>query len=261
MKVVVCIKHVPEPLEPRRLRPESLTMLREGLQGMSGYWDDFALEQALLWQDETPEIEVVVLTMGPPDASDTLKKALAKGATRGILIEAGELEGSDLLATGRTLAAGIEKLGGVDLVLLGQRSLDGSTAMLGPVLAELLGWPLIARGERIIVNAAQRAVYVQREATGRVERLSCNWPAVLTIGRIASPPRLPSFRGIMGTAKKPVETWRLADLGLTPAEVGSEAAHARITAVTPSPPRTPRVLEGTAQDLAQQLAPLLLQER
>lgn len=260
MRVVVCIKHVPDPLEPRRLRPETLTMVREGLQGVSGYWDDYALEQALLWKDEMPDLEIIALTMGPDDATDTLKKALAKGASRGILIGDPALAGSDLLGTGRTLGAAIKQLGEVDLVLMGLRSLDGGTAMLGSVLAEVLQWPLIARGQQASLKPSERTVQVERESQVLVERLSCAWPAVLTIGRLAQSPRLPSFRGIMATSKKPVETWSLADLGMTREEVGGRAARARITATTPAPARTLHVLEGSAQLLAQQLALLLRTE-
>ena len=258
MRLVVCLKHVPDSLGALRFHPEHLTVERGKMQGRMGVWDEYALEQALCWQDLDPDLEIIVLTMGPPDAVDSLKRALAKGASRAVLVSDKALVGSDVIASSLVLTEALRRIGGVDLVLIGMKSTDGGTALLGPALAERLRWPLIAQAFKLELNVPERNVMVERQLGDRLERCSASWPAVLTIGHLESAPRLPTFSGIMSLARKPVETWSLADLALTPDQVGKDAARLQLSALEPIPTRPVQVLLGSIPELSQQLRSFLM---
>ena len=143
MKIVVCVKQVPATGE-QRLDPVTGTVIREGVASILNPFDAYALEEAVRLKERLGG-EITVLSMGVPSAQETLRRALAVGADRAILLSGRAFAGADTLATARALALAIRKLGGADLVLCGRMATDGDTAQVGPMLAELLGIPHAAQ--------------------------------------------------------------------------------------------------------------------
>ncbi len=234
MKVVVCLKHVPDPREPRRFEPAGHTLLRDSAEGMPNPLDDHALEAVLRWRDEGLEVDCWALTMGPASARDTLKRALAKGADHAVWIQDPALAGSDLLATSRAIARAVERIGEVALVLMGDRSLDAGCGVLAPMVAERLGWPSLSGTTSL--EAGSDAVTVEVAGPTGPERWQATLPTVVAIAGLSGEPRLPSFTGIMGTSKKELVGWSLAELALAPEAVGAEGSGTRVLAVHPARP-------------------------
>ena len=141
MKILVCIKQVPDAKDVR-LDPETNTLAREGVQSVINPYDSHALEEAVRLKDEY-SATVTVLTMGPPQAEDILRQAIACGADDAVLVSDRAFAGSDTLATTYTLANAINKIGGADLVLCGKQAIDGDTAQVGPGLAVRLDMPYV----------------------------------------------------------------------------------------------------------------------
>ena len=147
MKIVVCVKQVPATGE-QRLDPVTGTVIREGVASILNPFDAYALEEAVRLKERLGG-EITALSMGVPSAQETLKRALAVGADRAVLLSGRAFAGADTLATARALALAIRKLGGADLVLCGRMATDGDTAQVGPMLAELLGIPHAADVSRV----------------------------------------------------------------------------------------------------------------
>jgi electron transfer flavoprotein beta subunit len=262
VRVVVCVKHVPDTNEPKRYHPETKTLIRDGVQSIINPMDDYALEQVLQWKDAQPDLEVVVLTMGPEAAKDTIKKALAKGADRAVLVTDPALAGSDFQVVARVLAAAIQKIGDVDLVVAGVRSSDSDTYQTGPAIAEYLGWPQLTQGKSAQLNVGERYVQVEREVEGAVEIVRGTLPVLVTIGKIGTEPRLPSFKGIMAANKKEIQTLSVADLGLSPSEVGAAGSKTRLVRVFDPEARPASVtFTGAAGEVTNKLVGYLQSEK
>lgn len=257
MRVVVCVKHVPDTNEPKRFEAD-LTLQRAGVQSVINPMDEYALEVALKWKDADPSLELVVLTMGPEDAKGTIKKCLAKGADRAVLVCDAAVEGSDALATAKVLAAAIKKIGDVDAVLCGIRSSDGDCSLVGSAVAELLDLPQITSCKDGQLNSGERFVQMQREADGAIEVVRAKLPVLAAVTKALYEPRLASFKGITAAAKKEMLTWSLADVGVAAAEVGLGGTTVKLQAYK-EPPARPQsqVVTGSAADLAKKMATYL----
>lgn len=255
MRVVVCLKHVPDPREPWHFEPERHALLREAAEGLLNPLDDHALELVLRWRDHGAEVDCWALTMGPQSARDSLQRALAKGADHAVWLRDPLLAGSDLLATQRALTAAIGRIGAVDLVLTGARSLDAACGAMGAMLAEALGWPHLAG----VVEARMEggALVATRRTLRSRDRLAAPLPVVVSVERQAGTPRLPSFTGIMATGKKELVTWTAAELGLAATDVGHAGSRTRVLDRLPSAPRHPRPLAGTPAEVAEALVEAL----
>ncbi len=261
MRIVVCVKHVPDTNEPKRLEAD-LTLARAGVQSVISPMDEYALEIALRWKDADPGLEIVILTMGPEDAKGTIKKCLAKGADRAVLVSDPGLEGSDVLGTARTLGAAIRKIGDTDVVMCGIRSSDGECYLVGPALAELLDLPQVTFCKDGQLDAGAGTVSMQRESEGAFEVVRAKLPALLAITKASFEPRLASFKGITAAAKKELLTWSLADLGLGADQVGRAGATVKVQALK-EPPARPQsqVVTGTAPELARKLVSFLRESK
>ncbi|GAB3683295.1 electron transfer flavoprotein subunit beta/FixA family protein [Angustibacter aerolatus] len=234
MKIVVCVKYVPDAQADRRFRDADATTDREGVDGRLSELDEYALEAALTLV-EAGEGEVVALTMGPAGAADAVKKSLQMGAHSGVHVLDDAIAGSDSVGTSLVLARAVEKVGGVDLVLTGMASTDGSMSVVPAMLAERLGLPQVTYASELTVDGG--TVSIRRDGDAESQRISASLPAVVSVTDQINEPRYPSFKGIMAAKKKPVETWSLADLGVDAADVGLDAAWTRVEQITPRPPR------------------------
>ncbi|MGI3781712.1 MAG: electron transfer flavoprotein subunit beta/FixA family protein [Janthinobacterium lividum] len=233
MKIVVCVKHVPDASGDRGFAAD-LTVDREGTDGLLSELDEYAVEQALRIAAEGDDVEVAVLTVGPKDATAAIKRALQMGAGSGVHVLDDALHGTDVLGTSTVLAAAVAKAG-ADLVVCGMASTDGAMGVLPAMLAERLGWPAATyAGHLGVVDGT--ATIMREDDTARLT-VEVDLPAVVSVTDQSGEARYPSMRGILAAKKKPVQTWDLDDLGLDPADVGLDAAWTRVVGADPRPPR------------------------
>jgi electron transfer flavoprotein beta subunit len=237
MKIVVCVKHVPDAQAERTFVPGDNTTDRTGVDGLLSELDEYAVEEALKIA-ESGDAEVVVLTMGPADAADAVRKALQMGAGSGVHVLDEALHGSDAPATSLVLARAIEKIaesGAVDLVVTGMASTDGTMSVVPAMLAERLGLPQVTFASELTLEG--KTVTIRRDGDASTETIEAALPALVSVTDQINEPRYPSFKGIMAAKKKPVATWSIADLGVDPGQVGLSAAWTRVTSFTARPPR------------------------
>jgi electron transfer flavoprotein beta subunit len=234
MKIVVCVKYVPDAQGDRRFSDADHTVDRAGTDGILSELDEYAVEEALKIAEADPDSTVTALTVGPDGATDALRKALQMGATDAVHVVDDALHGSDALATSLVLAKALEKLE-YDLVLTGMASTDGSMSVVPAMVAERLGIPQVTFAGALTVDG--RTVRIEREGDASTEVVESTLPALVSVTDQINDPRYPSFKGIMAAKKKPVQTWSLADLGVDPGAVGLAAAWSAVDAVTARPPR------------------------
>jgi electron transfer flavoprotein beta subunit len=234
MKIVVCAKFVPDATADRSFRTEDNTVDRAGVDGLLSELDEYAVETALTVK-EAGDAEVTVLTVGPEQAADAVKKGLQMGADAGVHVLDDAIHGSDAVATSLILAKALGKLE-ADLVVFGMGSTDGGMGVVPAMVSERLGLPAVTLGSEVTVEG--QTVRIRRDGDVASETIEGTLPLVLSVSDQANEPRYPSFKGIMAAKKKPVETWSLADLELTPEQVGGSSAWTEVIEVVSRPPRT-----------------------
>ena len=218
------MKAVPDAAAGRRLDPGTKRLDRSGELAISDF-DTYAVEEGLKLKEAAGEGEVVVVSMGPERAIDALRKALAMGADRAVLITDSALEGADLLVTAKALAGALETEA-PDLVLFGQQSADGGGAVLWAAVAEKLRRPVISQVSELTVDGG--SVTGKRQTEFGYDAIRAPLPAIVAVSDAINTPRYPSLKGIMGAKKKPQET-------VSPADAGSSAT--TVVELSPPPPR------------------------
>ncbi|MGP3988285.1 electron transfer flavoprotein subunit beta/FixA family protein [Streptomyces sp. 3N207] len=259
LRIVVCVKYVPDATGDRHFA-EDLTTDRESVDGLLSELDEYAVEQALQLadSDEVDDAEITVLTVGPEDAKDALRKALSMGADKAVHVEDDDLHGTDALGTSYVLAKAIEKTG-FDLVVCGMASTDGTMGVLPAMLAERLGVPQVTLLSE--VSVADGKVTGRRDGDAATEQLEAQLPAVVSVTDQSGEARYPSFKGIMAAKKKPVESLDLDDLDIEAEEVGLEGAWTKVEDVTERPPRTAGTVVKDEGDGGKQLAAFLAERK
>jgi len=216
MKVVALAKHVPNPRgEPPELAEDGFRLRRDQPDAGLDPSDEPGIELAVRLAEQTGG-EVIVVSMGPEPALRAVRRALALGADRGVLVSDDALQGADALATAKVLAAAIRRTA-FDLVVAGVESTDGATGTMPMALAELLGVPCASFARRLSVG--DRKVTIERQTEFGHDVVECALPALVTVTAGAAEPRYPSVRDALQAKKKPVERLALADLGLDGADV------------------------------------------
>jgi electron transfer flavoprotein beta subunit len=235
MNIVVCVKYVPDATADRQFEDDN-TVDRVGVDGLLSELDEYAVEQALQIKEKAGEdTEVTVLTVGPEQATDAIRKGLQMGADKAVHVVDDAIAGSDALATSLVLAEAIKKLPH-DLVVCGMASTDGSMSVVPAMLAERLGLPQVTFGSEVEVDGT--SVKIRRDGDTATETIEGTAPLVLSVTDQSGEARYPSFKGIMAAKKKPVETWSLADLGVDAGQVGLSAAWTAVESTQARPPRT-----------------------
>ena len=233
MKIAVCVKEVPDAAVHKRIDPGTKRLDRSG-EGSLNHFDTQAVEEALRIKEAQGDGEVVLVSLGPAGALDSLRKALAMGADRAVLVTDEAAAGSDLVATSRALAAVLEREG-ADLVLFGQQSSDSDGAVLWAAVAERLRQPVISQAAELTVGDG--TVRGKRQTEFGYDVIEAQLPAVVAVSDAINEPRYPSLKGIMGAKKKPQETLSGADLGLDEAALGEQGSGTTVLALGDPPPR------------------------
>ncbi|GGR26622.1 electron transfer flavoprotein subunit beta [Streptomyces netropsis] len=253
MRIVVCVKYVPDATGDRHFA-EDLTVDRDDVDGLLSELDEYAVEQALQIADEADDAEITVLTVGPEDAKDALRKALSMGADKAVHVEDDDLHGTDALGTSLVLAKALEHVG-YDLVISGMASTDGGMGVVPAMLAERLGVPQVTLLSEVAV--ADGKVTGRRDGDAASEQLEASLPAVVSVTDQSGEARYPSFKGIMAAKKKPVESLDLSDLGLEADEVGLDGAWSKVDEATERPARTAGTIVKDEGEGGKQLAEFL----
>ena len=227
MKIAVCVKAVPDAAAGRRIDTATKRLDRSAELTLSDF-DLYAVEEGLRLREAGQGDEVVVLSMGPERAADALRKALAMGADRSVLVTDEALAGSDLLGTAQALAGALEREG-PGLVLFGQQSADGGGACLWAAVAERLRLPAVSQVSELSLDG--EAATGKRQTEYGYDTIRAPLPAVVAVSDAINTPRYPSLKGIMGAKKKPQETLSAADVG------GALDSATTVLALDPPPAR------------------------
>lgn len=248
MKIVVSLKVVPD-FEQVRMAQGATSLDVSSVPRVVYAFDELALEAALRLKDAdgSHELIVVSLTADTAKVREVVKKALAMGADKAVIVEDASLADADGLTQAQVIKAVVDKIGDVGLLTFGIPGIQGEAFTLGAEVAGLLGWPLVSYASDVKLNGT--TVEVVRHVEKGKQTVEAPAPAVVTVGKFPQDPRLPTFKGIMGAKNKPMDSWSLADLGLA----GSLTPSVKTASLAPPPARgAGRKVEGEAADTAKE---------
>ncbi len=229
MKIFVCIKQVPDPnTTVSKLDPETKRLVRSGVSLVLDPGDESTISAAIKLRDTLGNSEVVAVSMGPTTAQEGMRRALAMGADRAILVTDSALAGSDAISTARVLAAVLKKEN-ADLIFCSTESTDGYTGMVPGGIAEFLDLPQLTFAREIKVEGS-KAVIKRVTPTG-YKTVETTLPALVTIASGSFEAIYPTMKGIMGAKKKPFNQLKLADLAIDAAQVGEAGARERVLTI------------------------------
>ena len=256
MNIIVCIKQVPDAKDVR-LDPVTNTLAREGVQSIMNPYDQHALEEAVRLK-ESHGGEVVVVTMGPPQAEEMLREAISCGADKAFLVSDRSFAGADTWATSYTLEHALKKIGNFDLILCGKQAIDGDTAQVGPGLATRLGIPYLTCVQKVREGTATGLI-VERMMDDGYDVVAVDYPALLTVVKDINQPRVPSLKGKMRAKKAEIVRLNAEDIGADPVCIGLPGSPTKVVKVFPPEARSERsVLTGTLDEQLDQLVEKLI---
>jgi electron transfer flavoprotein beta subunit len=238
--IVVLIKQVPDSGSERKLSEDDFTLDRDATSAELDEINERALEEALLIKEKEAangtEGSVTVLTVGPEKATEAIRRALSMGADKAVHVVDDGMHGSDAIQTGWVLARALGTVEGVELVIAGNESTDGSTGAVPAILAEYLGLPQLTHLRKLTVEGG--TAVGERETDEGLFTVEASLPAVVSVTEKINEPRFPSFKGIMAAKKKEVATLTLAEIGVEGDEVGLANAGSKVVQTQPKPPKT-----------------------
>ena len=256
MNSIVCLKEVPD--TETRIEVQAGSIVEEGVQYVVNPYDEFALEEALTWQEKLGG-KVTLLSLGPERARESILKGLAMGADEVYHLSDEAFLGGDAFATAKALAAAITKLGDYDAIFCGKQAVDADNASVGIMLAQMLNLPHVSVASKVEISGG--TARVERDIEGGKEVVELPLPAVITAQKGLNEPRYPSFRGIRQARKKPFNQWTVADVGLDAADVGAAGAKLEVVEILPPPERPPgRIVPGEPAEAAKEVVRLLREE-
>ncbi|GAB4506004.1 MAG: electron transfer flavoprotein subunit beta/FixA family protein [Anaerolineales bacterium] len=264
MHAIVCIKQVPDTTDVK-VNPETGTLIREGVPSIVNPFDTYAIEEALRLREKFGG-KVTVISMGPPQAKEALKEAIAMGADEAILLSDRAFAGSDTWATAYTLANAIRKIGDFDIILCGKQAIDGDTGQVGPGIARQLDIEQLTYVFKIQeIDFQAKRIRVERLLEEGREVVETRLPALLTVVKDINQPRYPTIMGIRRATRTEIPVWTAADLpDAKPELLGLKGSPTQVVRVFNPPPRSGQIvmIEGESpQEQAAKLADLLLKEK
>ncbi len=259
MKIVACIKQVPDTEAEVKWDIPKGMLKRDGMDSITNPFDEFALEEALLTK-ENYDGEIIAITMGPEKAADVLRNALALTVNSVYQLTDPAFAGSDTYATALVLAAGIKKIGDVDVVFCGKQSTDGNTGVLGASLATVLGFSQLTFVSKVrSIDAGAKKIVVERAIEGGIEVVEAKLPAVVSVIKGINEPRLPNLMGIRKASKIAIPQWTADDLGVDKSKVGTDGSSTKVVEIAVPPPRgAGEILKGEIDEVAASLVDKLI---
>ncbi|MBA7559879.1 Caffeyl-CoA reductase-Etf complex subunit CarD [subsurface metagenome] len=254
IKIVVCIKQVPGTMEIK-IDPETNTLVREGIENIINPFDAYAIEEGIRIRERfnDGEVEVIALTMGPPQSREILKEAISVGVDRAILLSDRAFAGADTWATSTTLAKAINKIGDCRLIILGKQTLDGDTGQVGPELAQRLSIPFIGYASSIL-EINRNKMKVKRLMEDRYETFEINLPAAISVVKDINTPRVPSLRGKMKAKSVEIPVWDANQLEAGEDEVGLSGSYTQVVKIfTPKIKHEIKMIEGSPGEQVEKL--------
>ena len=259
MKILVFVKQVPD-TDDVKLDPRTGNLMRDGVESVINPFDANGVEAALQLKAQCGG-QVVAISMGPPQADDVLKKALAMGCDESVLLSDRALGGADTLATGYTLAKAAEKIGDYDLLICGRHATDAETAQTGPIIAAFLGIPQVTLVDRVSLEDGYAVC--RRLLPDRYETVRVKLPALITVCGEINTPRYPTPINIMKALKKPRAVWNCADLGCDMSMVGAAGSPSSNKKIFEPPKRNTatRFFTGSSEEMARAIVDTLEKEK
>jgi len=255
MKIVVCVKQVPDTATQVKIASDPKTIDTAGITWIVSPYDEFAVEEALRIKEKRGQGEVIAVSLGPDRVKETLRSALAMGCDRAIHLNDPAWADADTLATARALAAVI-KQEAPGLVITGRQAIDDDMGAVAAQVAEILGWPCASWIMEETVDADAKSIRVGRQVEGGLEIFDSPLPCVLSAQKGLNEPRYPTLKGIMGAKKKEIKDVKAGDLGLTPA-----APQLAVKSLEALPARPPgRVIQGEIKDAVKELVRALRED-
>ncbi len=259
MKIIVTVKQVPATHEVK-IDPKMGTLIREGVPSIINPEDKNAIEEALRIKESNDDVEVTVLSMGPPQAEIALREALAMGADRAVLVSDRAFAGADTLATSYMLSIAIKKIRKYDLILCGRQAIDGDTGQVGPQLAEVLDLPQATYAEE--VNIQGNVVTVKSNFDSVIRMIEMKTPALITVSNRINKPRFKTMNGVLRAFRdKEVVTWSKEDLKLNPMRIGINGSPTRVRKTfIPSHNRQGIVIDKQSEAAAKDILDFILEK-
>jgi electron transfer flavoprotein beta subunit len=253
VKIAVCVKQVPDAAAPKRIDPQTKRLDRS-VEAEINPFDVHAVEEALQIKESQGEGEVVLFSLGPEKALESLRKALAMGADRALVVSDEQAVGSDLVATSAILAGALERES-PDLVLFGQQGNDSDGAVLWAAVADRLRMPVISQAADLTLEGGK--VRVKRQTEFGYDVIEAPLPAVVAVSDAINEPRYASLKGIMGAKQKPQEVVSLSDLGIDEGQAGEAGSRTEVYALGDPPARGDTVKITDEGDGAEKIADFL----
>jgi electron transfer flavoprotein alpha/beta subunit len=246
MNIIVLVKQVPDTSEVK-INRETNTLIRDGVPSIINPYDMYALEEAIRLREQHGG-KVTAITMGPPQAAEALKEAVAMGVDDVVLLSDRAFAGADTWATSYTLSKGIKKIANFDLVIAGKQAIDGDTAQVGPETADMLGIPFVAY-IRKIEKVDGNTMTVERMMDEGYDVVETSLPALITVVKEINQPRLPSLKGKMKAKNLKVTAWTAQDIDADQDLCGLKGSPTKVVKIFPPAPRGQReVLSGTIEE-------------
>ena len=253
MKIVVLIKQVPDTTDVR-IDPVTNTLIREGVESVINPFDRYAIEEAVRTKEKFEGSEVIVISMGPPQAESILREAISMGVDEGVLLSDRAFAGSDTWATSYTLANGIKVLGKFDIILCGKQAADGDTAQVGPGIAVHLNIPQLTYVKKI-EKIEDGKVTVERLIEEGYEVIEASLPCLMTVVKEINEPRIPSLKGMMKSKKAEIKKISAADLDVKAEYLGLDGSPTQVVKIF-SPPQRQKgeIFEGEVSDIVEKIS-------
>jgi electron transfer flavoprotein beta subunit len=265
LHIIACVKQVPDPEAPASAfkvdEAAKKVVLAAGVSPVISQFDALAVEAALRIRDAVGEAKITVVSMGPAEARDVIKHSLAMGADEGVQLSDDAFENGDSYTTALVLSKAIQKIGDFDLVICGRQATDWDMGVVGSGLAEILGVASVSLAKSVAVQDGK--VVVERVLMEGYDTVEAPLPCVVTVSNELGEPRYPKLQQIMQAARKQVDVWAAADIGVDASQVGAQGVRLNLDRLyQPVSEVECEVMEAeTPEEAAQKLAQRLREEK